>query len=281
MKTAFKKDGVEITYEKIGLPGNPVLILISGAGAPDRFWNDDFFQGLAESGFQVVRYCHRDTGHSTHFDNKYPIAELLGDLKAVMEETGDASAHLVGHSMGGYLAQLAMCEFPERIASVISISAGPTVSPEISKELGIQPANEEVWPKLMANLPVGDFERDLAGWLDTWKFLNGCRPFDMSLARDYTKSLYEGDKRNAQVAVNHVHAMTTVPDWLVTGLTKTGTPFLAVHGSDDALVPKSNGEASAKLVPAGKFHQIEGAGHMFFDKDVWNELGDVITSHCR
>ena len=281
MKTEFKNDGVEIAYEKIGLPSNPTLILISGAGAPDRFWNDDFFHGLSENGFQVVRYCHRDTGHSTHFDNNYPITELLSDLKALMEEIGDAPAHLVGHSMGGYLAQLAMCEFPERIASVTSISAGPTVSPEIGKELGIRAASEEVWPKLMEHLPTGNFERDLNSWLENWKFLNGSRPLDISLARDYTKSLYEGDKRNAQVADNHVHAMTTVPDWLVTELRKAKTPFLAVHGSDDPLVPKSNGETSAKLVPAGKFHQIEGAGHMFFDKAVWDELGDVIAGHCR
>ena len=280
MKTVLKKDVIEITFEKIGLPSSPTLILISGAGAPDTFWNDDFFHHLAENGFQVVRYCHRDTGHSTHFDKKYPISALLSDLKALMEEIGDTSAHLVGHSMGGYLAQLVMCQFPEHVASVTSISAGPTVSPEISKELELSEASEEVWSKLMKNNPTGNFEQDLNGWLESWKFLNGSRPFDISLARDYTKSLYDGDKRNAQVADNHIHAMTTVPNWLVTELTKAKTPFLAVHGSDDPLVPMNNGKASAKLVPAGKFHQIEGAGHMFFDKSIWDEMGEVIIDHC-
>jgi len=281
MKLPAKNNVAEIVYEKIGRVGDPTLILISGAGAPAAFWNDNFFQGLAESGFQPVRYCHRDTGGSTHFDHKYPISELLSDLKALVELVADDPVHLVGHSMGGYLVQLAMCQFPELVVSAVSISAGPTVSPKTSAELGLSGVKEEVWLKLMENSPTGNFMQDIDGWLESWKFLNGSRPFDASLATDYTRSLYEGDRRNAEVAVNHIYAMSTVPDCLVTELEKTTTPFLAVHGSEDILVPQDHGETSARLAPAGRFQKIDGAGHMFFDKNIWGELGDILKLHCK
>lgn len=281
MKSIFKSNRAEIAFEKIGRPADPILILISGAGAPAAFWNDDFFWSLAKNGYQVIRYCHRDTGSSSHFNHTYPISDLLDDLEVLVESIADGPVHIVGHSMGGYLVQLAMCRFPKLIASAVSISAGPTVSPKVCAELGLSEVEEGVWPKLMENSPTGTLAQDIEGWLETWKFLNGSRSFDASLATAYTRSLYEGDKRNAEVAVNHIHAMSTLPDCLVGGLANTTVPFLAVHGSDDRLVPLDHGKASAMLVPAGKFHKIDGAGHMFFNKTVWNEISDVLKVHCK
>ncbi len=272
------REHVDLRYDAFGDARHPLLLLISGAGAPAAFWPDIFCEKLAGSGLFVMRYDHRDTGSSTHFDQPYDIEALFQDMMALLGRFDNATVHLAGHSMGGYLAQMAITRFSARFASVTSISAGPTVSPERIRALGISTVADETWGVLMENQPHGVFDTDLPGWLKTWRFLNGKRPFDADMATLYTRELYEGDERNAQVAVNHVHAMTTVPDSLMDDLQGATCPFTVIHGTDDPLVPFDNGEASARLVSGSRLVPLNGAGHMFFDPDTWDEIAAALLS---
>ncbi|HSG29557.1 MAG TPA: alpha/beta hydrolase [Candidatus Krumholzibacterium sp.] len=92
--------------DSFGEENAPLSVLIPGAGAPAEFWPEPFCRRLAGSGMRVVRYSHRDTGLSTHFTRQYAIDELLQDLTGLIVALGSHAAHLVGHSMGGYLAQI-------------------------------------------------------------------------------------------------------------------------------------------------------------------------------
>ncbi len=274
------RDSIQIAFDSFGPDDRPLLLLVSGAGAPAQFWPDEFCRDLAAAGRFVVRYCHRDTGRSTHFAREYPMTELLLDLAAVIDHFGKPEVHLVGHSMGGYLVQMAMCGFPGRFASVTSVSAGPTVSPDIAAELDLSGASASTWDVLMRNQPTGDFEQDLPGWLRSWRLLNGSRSFDEESAVRYTRSLYDGDPRNAQLAANHVHAMHTVPRSLAENLTRVRCPFLVMHGSEDPLCPLDNGEASARLVTGSVMHVLRGAGHLFFNRESWEEMAGRIILHA-
>ena len=272
-------NGVSLEYEAYGDSDDPLVMLIPGAGAPMGFWPNDVCENIAASGRLVVRYCHRDSGASTHFDEPYPIEALLDDLTALVKALSSETAHLVGHSMGGYLAQLAMCAFPQKILSVVSISAGSTVSDAYKAQLGISSPTEETWKLLMENNPQGDFEKDLDGWMGSWRLLNGALTFDENAATEYTRLLYIGDHRNAEVAANHIHAMSTVPDDLVLKLPVSECPVLVIHGTHDPLVPFDNGESTAKLASNGELHPLDGAGHMFFNKVVWREIQHAIVRH--
>jgi pimeloyl-ACP methyl ester carboxylesterase len=279
MPTAILNEDIRLTFDVFGGASGPPVVLISGAGAPAEFWPDTFCRSLASYGFEVIRYCHRDTGSSSHFGSPYGIDVLLADLKAFIDVLGHARVHVVGHSMGGYLVQLAMCEFPHQLYTGTSISAGSAVSEGMHAELGTSAPDPKVWEVLMANQPTGDFDLDLPGWIDSWRFLNGTRQFDEVLATDYTRALYEGDDRNAQVATNHVHAMGTVPVWLVTRLPHTEVSLLVLHGTEDPLVPFDNGEATARLAGSSTFHPLIGAGHMFFNHHAWGEIRTVLIRH--
>ena len=271
------RDSVQLAFNTFGDRHSPLLLLISGAGAPAEFWPEDFCESLASLGRFVVRYSHRDTGHSTHFDEPYTIEELLQDMMALVNEFDHPTVHLVGHSMGGFLVQMAMCRFPEACASATSISAGFTASPEIVDELGLSRVANETWQILMRNQPTGDFDVDLPGWLESWRFLNGERPFDEEFAIRYTRSLYVGDSRNAQVAANHIHAMGTLPKSLAKELKDVRRPFMVIHGTDDPLVPLDHGEATARLVANSTVVRLQGAGHMFFDRDTWSDIGNSLA----
>jgi pimeloyl-ACP methyl ester carboxylesterase len=274
-------EAVLLAADSCGSEHHPLVLLISGAGAPAAFWPDTFCRDLASAGRHVVRYCHRDTGASTHFDDPYPIGELLADLIAVVDRLGGDEVHLVGHSMGGYLAELAMVGFPGRFASVTSLSAGPTVSPDLAEALGLSTARQSTWDILMQNHPTGDFDDDLPGWLRSWRVLNGSRRFDEDAAVRYTRSLYDGDPRNIRAAANHIHAMRTVPRSLADDLGRVRCPFLVMHGSEDPLVPLDNGEASARLVAGSTMRVLRGAGHMFFTPETWDEIREGLVHHSR
>jgi pimeloyl-ACP methyl ester carboxylesterase len=273
--------GVELEYDLFGDRRSPLLMLVSGAGSPSAFWPDWFCRDLAASGLLVGRYSHRDTGRSTHFDDPYDIQELLTDLLGLIAALEKPAAHLAGHSMGGYLAQLAACRHPDIVTSVASISAGSTVDLEEYAGLGMTGPSDETWRQLMKNQPTGSFETDLPGWLASWRFLNGRHDLDEELAIAYTRALYEGDPRNCQAATNHIHAMGTVPASLVDELTWVACRFLVLHGSDDPLVPIDNGRATARIVPGSEFVPLEGAGHMFFNRGTWDRIGECLVRNVE
>ena len=245
------------------------------------FWPRHVCEHISASGRRVIRYCHRDSSKSTHFDEPYTIQVLLADMMALIEMLSSSAVHLVGHSMGGYLAQLAMCSFPNKVLSVTSISAGSTVSETQAKALGMSSATEETWSLLMENQPKGIFDDDLSGWIQSWRFLNGTVEFDEQAAAEYTRLLYVGDRRNAEVAVNHIHAMSTVPEELVSELKRCDRPLLVIHGTEDPLVPLDNAEVTASLALNSKLRTLDGAGHMFFNNEVWNTISLHVLDHTN
>lgn len=274
-------NGVSLEVDCKGPSSQSAVVLVSGAGAPMQFWPDAFVDELVSVGHRVIRYCHRDTGLSDHFDTKYAAADLLEDLRLLLVAEDVQQAHLIGHSMGGYLSLHAMLDIPETVLSAMAISAGPTSDPELFDEFGMTEVEPSVWTELMKNVPTGNFEEDLPGWMNSWRFLNGSVAFDASIAGRYTQSLYRGDPRNAQVAENHIHAMTTLPDDLPQRLRSADTSLLVLHGAEDPLVPISHGRALANLVPEAQFHRIDGAGHMFFNRATWQMISNAWMDFVR
>ena len=270
---------IHINLETFGCPSKETILLISGAGAPAAFWPTDFCKDLVARGSCVIRFDHRDTGASTHLEEPYSMDTLAQDLITILARLKVPNIHLVGHSMGGYLIPFILSGgITTAVTSAISISAGPTNDPNQYNALRMSLPREETWLKLMENKPTGDFEADLEGWLTSWKYLNGKRPLDSRLATDYTAALYSGDKRNAEVAVNHIHAMTTLPVDLPQRLKNINLPFEVIHGSEDMLVPVDNGRALHRLITGSTFHCLEGAGHMFFTPETWAEIADRIEN---
>jgi pimeloyl-ACP methyl ester carboxylesterase len=93
-----ERRNVRLWSEGLGKPGRPCALLISGAGAHAEFWPDEFCHRLTERGLFVIRYHHRDTGHSTYTTANYDIYTLLADLLAILDAHHVHAAHFVGHS---------------------------------------------------------------------------------------------------------------------------------------------------------------------------------------
>ena len=125
----FVQSGVlRLWAERIGDPGDPPILLITGAMAQAVNWPDVFVDRLVAGGRQVIRYDHRDTGQSDNvdFDKKpYTVADLAWDALAVLDGFGIRAAHLVGASMGGVIAQGLASLKPERVLTLTAMNTTP------------------------------------------------------------------------------------------------------------------------------------------------------------
>ena len=123
----IRANGIDICYEIFGNDNAEPLLLIMGLGAQMIHWDDAFCEQLAVHGFRVIRFDNRDIGKSSHLTGgkrltplellklrflripvaaTYKLIDMAKDTVGLMDALGIKSAHLVGASMGGMIAQI-------------------------------------------------------------------------------------------------------------------------------------------------------------------------------
>jgi len=134
-------NGIEIEYEEFGDPDGVPMLLIAGLGVQMLSWDDGFCELLASRGFRVIRFDNRDCGLSTWMNAAgrpdvaaalsgnakpaYNLEDMAADAAGLLDALGIPGAHLVGASMGGFIAQLVAIHHPDHVRSLTSIMSGP------------------------------------------------------------------------------------------------------------------------------------------------------------
>ena len=118
---------------------------------------------------------------------------------------------------------------------------------------------------LLENKPIGNFEKDWPGWLNSWKLLHGnACAFDEAMAKCYTKDIYTRHKGgDFNPSWNHIAATMTKPSLI----DKLPHDLVLIHGSADVLQPAYEIEA---LKNRFNVNIIQGAGHVFFNRGLWH-----------
>src|SRR5437868_5120812 len=99
-------NGIELEYETFGSPSSPPLLLIAGLGAQMLSFDENFCRLLTDRGFHVIRFDNRDAGLSTWTEAGYTLDDMAADAAGLLDALGIRAAHVVGVSMGGFIAQL-------------------------------------------------------------------------------------------------------------------------------------------------------------------------------
>jgi pimeloyl-ACP methyl ester carboxylesterase len=185
----------------------------------------------------------------------------------LLDALGIPAAHVVGASMGGFVAQLVALNHPEKVLSLTSIMSGPSGEDEV------QPTPEGS-AVLLVNPPSTREARIEQGmWIR--KVLKGSLdPYDPAFERArVTRSVDRAYKPNgtARQLIAVLDAQSRVGR-----LGSIRVPVLVVHGVEDILIPVENGRIVAAGVPGARLIEIEGMGHDLPER-VWPQVVDAIT----
>ena len=103
-------------YYEIHGSGHPVL-LISGLNADNASWSG-VCSRLAKD-FRVILFDNRGSGRSDTPDKRYSIRDMADDAIGLLDHLRIERCHIVGHSMGGYIAQEIAIHYPERVDKLV------------------------------------------------------------------------------------------------------------------------------------------------------------------
>jgi pimeloyl-ACP methyl ester carboxylesterase len=267
-------DSLKLWTSSHGDVNNEACLFINGAGANSSFWPEHLLSGLVEKGFFVITYDHRDFGYSDKVDvetHPFDVMDLTNDALTILDSFEISRAHMIGHSMGGFIAQLLAIHSPDRVRTFTSISSS-TNSPLVP------PPPPRTWDIFMDNNPSGQFEIDLEGFLRVWEYLNGTASFDRELAIEYTRNLYERQEIQGALGASHVKAQASLTD-RTEQLKNVQIPALIIHGEEDDLVDKYGGIQTARSIPNSRLVLIPKMGHMLFNRDIKNKFEDQIIHY--
>jgi pimeloyl-ACP methyl ester carboxylesterase len=261
---SVRTPAAELHYERSG-SGEP-LLLIQGMSGTHVAWGKPFLGALRED-FDVIAFDNRGIGLSAPIDGPFTIAEMAEDTEALMGELGLESAHVLGISMGGMIAQELVLAHPERLRSLTlgcSYCGGP----------GSQLMPQENARKLMEGLSSGDRDKAIRAGYE----VNLSPAFRADQGRfaafHEMATSVPAAKQTIELQVQAIFGHDTSGR-----LGEISTPTLVIHGTEDGVLPYPNGESIASLIPGARLETLEGVGHMFW----WERpevSADLIREHA-
>ena len=193
----------------------------------------------------------------------YTLSDMAGDVVGLLDALGLDSAHLVGASMGGMIAQTLAIEHPERVRSLTSIMSS-TGDPSVGQATRAGDGGAAVAPGHDAR------GGDRADGVDRARHrLTGIRPRRGRAALAHGASPTTASNDPVGVARQLV-AIAASGD-RTAALRSVSVPTLVVHGADDPLVDVSGGRATAAAIPGAELIVFDGMGHNL-PRELWAEI---------
>jgi pimeloyl-ACP methyl ester carboxylesterase len=252
-------------------PGGPEpLLLVMGLGGQLTDWPDGFADLLAAEGFRVITFDNRDSGLSSEFDWEpptqlravtrsiarrpieagYHLADMADDAAGLLDALDIDSAHVVGMSMGGMIAQSLTIAHSHRVRSLTSI-----MSHTGDRKNGKVPAKTIA---RLARLPEPTRDNAVDVSVANFTYFGGPH-FDEQEHRRRAKISVERSYR-PQGTARQTAAIMASPD-RTRQLRYVAVPTLVIHGLVDRLVPPSGGIATARAVPGSRLLMFPDMGH--------------------
>lgn len=243
MPTA-SNDGIVLDYQMTG--DGPSLLLLSGLSAQRAFW------GLVRpllTGFTLIEFDHRDIGKSGLAQAPYTVADMARDALVVLDAAGIGTAHVVGHSMGGSIAQELAIMAPERVGRMVlanSFARHDLYSRQIMQLLGDlrrQLDDELVFGAALTSFVIG---APMLRRNALYDFVQAA--LDAGLTQPKAAFLRQLDACIAADTLERLHAVRA--------------PTLVLYGDGDRLFsPAMARELASALPVTGDLDEIVDSGH--------------------
>ncbi|HZV77903.1 MAG TPA: alpha/beta hydrolase [Candidatus Babeliales bacterium] len=245
MTDTARNGNFELAYDVTG--AGPDLLLVSGSASTRAIWS--LVRPRLGASFRTIAFDNRDSGESTIAREEYGLSELAADALAVLDASGSQKAHVLGHSMGGVVAQELALEYPERVASLTLVATwarGDTYSKNIME--------------LMASLTeaIDDPRALLAAILYAGAGTTTLRTASLFEMVDAAMALGPLAPREALLRQWQLDASVDT----LARLVNLSMPVHVIWGTEDPLLPPWYSRQILDEVPAGFGTPIDACGHL-------------------
>jgi 3-oxoadipate enol-lactonase len=247
MAYAITDDGLRLHYDVFGRRHGEPVLLIQGLGADSRGWIAQR-RAIARH-YRGIVFDNRGVGRSAKPVGSYDLERMAADAVAVLDAAGYESAHVVGASMGGVIAQIMAVRHPQRVRSLVLAGTA-------CRHLGWRRELLEDWASLAQAQGMRVFANRSMRWLvgprslrRFWPAFGALTPLAISAP--------------THAFVGQVNAILDQDDSVRDLLHTVDVPTLVLVGSQDILTPQADAEEIAELIPDAELAIVRGGAHGF------------------
>lgn len=232
-------------YEERGA-GSP-LLLVAGLASDSMSWLPVWNE--LGSHHRIVAPDNRGAGRTRPQDGPASIDAMADDCAALLAHLGIARAAVVGHSMGGFVAQRLALRHPRLVERLVLVATGARASPAAVALFG------DLADRLDGGEDPSRWFRRLFDAIFTRRFLADPANVDAATrwALDYPY------KQSPLAFRRQVEAIAAFDG--DAGLAHIAAPTLVLAGREDALFPPDAMQAFAGRIAGARFEAIDGAAH--------------------
>lgn len=261
-------NGIELYYEVQGA-GHP-LVLLAGLGYPGWQWHR--MAPLLAQDCQVIMPDNRGVGQSAKPPGPYTASMLAADTVGLLDALEIDRAMVMGHSMGGFIAQALALEYPQRVTKLILAATNfggprhvpikPTAMAVLTDTSG-DPLERLKHGILVSTAPgFADKHPEI---IEQWLAWRAANPLDPT---GYQAQLAIGLGLLSEEAAFEKR------------LPEITAPTLIMFGAHDAVVPPANAELLARQITHSRIHILPDAGH-FFPLETPEEAAEAIIAFIK
>lgn len=267
---ATTRDGVRIYFEEEGEAGKPPILIVPGLGGLEETYNH--VAERMKNRYRIIKIDGRGLGLSDKPEGMYSIDMLTLDVLAVLDLLGIDKINLLGHSLGGFVAQQFYNNHPDRVNSIILVSTNCGYGDPnalLPPKERIDRFNEVLNPEA-PDFAKKALEKTLMCYDQSFVFSPEGQQIIAAAAMMRERIPYESLVKRGDGGWkfrNFEH------------LGKIGVPVLVIHGENDQLVPIANADLFAEHIPNCVKAIFANCGHHpFIEKvdDFIRTLGDFV-----
>lgn len=247
----IQANDINIEYEIQG--DGPPLVLVAGLGYDRWMWHK-MVPGLAQN-FRVITFDNRGVGGSDKPAGPYSAQLLASDTAALLRALGIEKTAVMGHSMGGFVAQALALACPEMVHKLVLSATnfgGPRHVPVTQEALAVlMDTATDPLTRLKNGILIScaaGFEERQPQVVEEWLAYRAAHPIDPN-----------GYQAQMGVGLGLMSAEAAFEQ----KLSAVTAPTLLLSGAEDKVVPPANVDLLAEMIPHAQKVILDGAGHFF------------------
>ena len=291
-ETGPESGDIEIYYEDMGDPNDPAVLLIMGLGAQLLLWRKEFCEKLVDQGLRVIRYDNRDVGLSMKVTGRhtgvplaprmvrsflglrspavYTLEDVADDAAALLDHLKIDTAHVVGASMGGMIAQVFAARHKVRtktLAIIFSSNNQALLPPPGPRQL-----------LAILQKPKGATREAIVDNAVRVTRITGSPGYPAPEERIRAEAIEGYDRSYYPAGVGRHFAAVLGSGSLLAYDRQITVPTVVIHGKADKLMRPFGGRAVARAIKGARLVLFDGMGHDL-PRELWDDIvGELKTT---